>query len=88
MCKPAVGADRDRVTRTRGLPDTISDTSARDRSSKIERSYALLAIDSIDGLPAEVEYEMERADNNIQDLSKVAERMLPEAVAPSYRNDL
>jgi hypothetical protein len=79
---------RVRVVPHPGLPGTISNTSARDRSSKIERSHALLAIDSTDALRAEVEFEMEHPDNNIEDLSTVAERKLSEGVAPGYRNEL
>lgn len=61
---------------------------ARVRSLKIERSYALLAAESINDLPAEVSYEMDRDDNNIEDLYKVAKRKLPEGVATNYWNEV
>jgi type III restriction enzyme len=60
----------------------------RVRSLKIERSYALLAAESIDDLPGEIAYEMERDDNNIEDLFKVAKRKLPEGVATNYWNEV
>lgn len=59
---------------------------ARVRAMKIERSYALLAVESIDDLPIEVAYEVERDDNNIEDLFRVAKRKLPEGVATNYWN--
>ncbi|MEV2241913.1 DEAD/DEAH box helicase family protein [Micromonospora sp. NPDC049891] len=60
----------------------------RVRSLKIERSYVLLAAESIDDLPDETAYEMERDDNNIEDLFKVAKRKLPEGVATNYWNEV
>lgn len=60
----------------------------RVRSLKIERSYALLAADSLDDLPDEVLYEIDRDDNKIEDLFKVAKRKLPEGVAQYYWNDV
>lgn len=60
----------------------------RVRSLKVERSYALLAAESLDDLPTETSYEMDRDDNNIQDLYKVAKRKLPEGVASNYWNEL
>jgi type III restriction enzyme len=60
----------------------------RVRSLKIERSYALLAAESMADLPAELSYEMDRDDNNIEDLYRVAMRKLPEGVATNYWNEV
>lgn len=60
----------------------------RIRSLKVERSYALLAAETLDDLPDEAEYDVERDDNNIEDLYKVARRKLPEGVASNYWNSL
>ncbi len=60
----------------------------RVRSLKIERSYALLAAESMDDLPTETSYEMARDDNNIEDLYQVAKRKLPEGVATNYWNEV
>lgn len=60
----------------------------RVRSLRIQRSYALLAAESLDDLPDEVAYELERDDNNIEDLYKVAQRKLPEGVAKNYWNEV
>jgi len=57
------------------------------RSLKIERSYALLAAESIEDLPAETSYEMELDDNNVDDLYRVARRKLPEGIAQAYWDD-
>ncbi len=57
------------------------------RSLKIERSYALLAADSIEDLPSEASYEMELDDNNVDDLYRVARRKLPEGIAQAYWDD-
>jgi len=60
----------------------------RIRSLRVERSYALLAAESIEDLPAEASYETERDDNNIEDLYRVAIRKLPEGVAQNYWNSV
>ena len=60
----------------------------RVRNVRVERSYVLLAAESMDDLPAESTYEMERDDNNIEDLFKAAKRKLPEGVATNYWNDV
>jgi type III restriction enzyme len=60
---------------------------ARIRNVRVERTYALLAIESIEELP-EPAYEVERDDNNVGDLYKVALRKLPEGVAANYWNTL
>lgn len=60
----------------------------RIRSLKVERSYALLAAETLDDLPTEVLYEMDRDDNNIEDLYRVAIRKLPEGVAQNYWNSV
>ncbi len=60
----------------------------RIRSLKVERSYALLAAETMDDLPETAEYDVERDDNNIEDLYKVAKRKLPEGVASNYWNSL
>ncbi|MFF1818105.1 DEAD/DEAH box helicase [Kribbella sp. NPDC058245] len=67
---------------------TFQSALARVRSLRIERSYALLAADSMDDLPTETSYEMERDDNNIEDLYQVAKRKLPEGVATNYWNEV
>jgi type III restriction enzyme len=56
----------------------------RIRSLRVERSYALLAAESVDDLPVEASYDMARDDNNIEDLYRVAVRKLPEGVAQNY----
>ena len=53
----------------------------RIRSLRVEHTYALLAAESIEDLPAEASYETDRDDNNIEDLYRVAIRKLPEGVA-------
>lgn len=60
----------------------------RVRSMRIQRSYALLAAETLDDLPDDVAYELERDDNNIEDLFKVAQRKLPEGVAKNYWNEV
>lgn len=60
----------------------------RIQSLRVERSYALLAAESFDDLPDEALYEMERDDNNVEDLYRVAMRKLPEGVAQFYWNSL
>lgn len=60
----------------------------RVRSLRIERSYVLLAAESMDDLPDEASYEMDRDDNNIEDLFKTAKRKLPEGVATNYWNEV
>ncbi len=59
-------------------------TLKRIRSLKMERSYALLAAESLDDLPETAEYEMDLDDNNVDDLYRVAKRKLPEGVAQHY----
>jgi type III restriction enzyme len=54
------------------------------RSLTIERTYALLAAESIADLPSSVAYNIELDDNNIEDLFRVAKRKLPEGIAQSY----
>ncbi|OZE92830.1 hypothetical protein CH299_28330 [Rhodococcus sp. 14-2686-1-2] len=61
---------------------------ARIRSLRVERSYALLAAETLGDLPSEVLYEMERDDNNVEDLYRVAIRKLPEGVAQNYWNSV
>ncbi len=61
---------------------------ARVRNLRVERSYVLLAAESMDDLPDEVSYDTERDDNNIKDLFKTAKRKLPEGVAMNYWNQL
>lgn len=61
---------------------------ARVRALRIQRSYALLAAESLDDLPEEVAYDLDRDDNNIEDLYKVAQRRLPEGVAKNYWNQV
>lgn len=61
---------------------------ARVRSLRVERSYVLLAVDSMDDLPTDASYEVDRDDNNIEDLFKTAKRKLPEGVAINYWNGL
>ncbi|GAA1434328.1 hypothetical protein GCM10009641_27320 [Mycobacterium cookii] len=58
------------------------------RALRIERSYLLLAADSMDDLPAEVQYDLDRDDNNIEDLFRVAKRKLPEGLALNYWNSI
>jgi type III restriction enzyme len=60
----------------------------RIRSLRVERSYVLLSVDSMDDLPTEVSYEVDRDDNNIEDLFKTTKRKLPEGVATNYWNAL
>jgi len=66
---------------------TFQRTLRQIRSLKIERSYALLAAESIEDLPAETSYEMELDDNNVDDLYRVARRKLPEGIAQAYWDD-
>ncbi len=61
---------------------------ARVRSLRVERSYALLAAESLEDLPPQAAYEMDRDDNNIEDLFKVAKRKLPEGLAINYWNEI
>ncbi|MCY7290250.1 MAG: DEAD/DEAH box helicase family protein [Cryobacterium sp.] len=67
---------------------TFQKDLARIRSLKVERTYALLAAETLDDLPMEISYEMDRDDNNIEDLYKVAMRKLPEGVAQYYWNSV
>lgn len=67
---------------------TFAKDLQRIRSLKVERSYALLAAETLDDLPSEVLYDMERDDNNIEDLYRVAKRKLPEGVASRYWNSI
>lgn len=61
---------------------------ARVRSLRVERSYVLLSVDSMDDLPIDISYDVERDDNNIEDLFKTAKRKLPEGVAVNYWNQV
>lgn len=62
---------------------------ARLRRLKVDRSsYTLLATESMDDLPDAPAYEVERDDNNIEDLYRVAKRKLPEGVAINYWNQV
>lgn len=70
------------------LDGTFQRDLTRIRSLRIQRSYALLAAESIDDLPEEASYELERDDRNIEDLYKVAQRKLPEGVAKNYWNEV
>lgn len=70
------------------LDGTFQAELTRVRSLKIERSHALLAAQSMEDLPLDVSYEMERDDNNITDLYQVAMRKLPEGVAINYWNEV
>lgn len=63
---------------------TFQRTLRRIRSLKIERSYALLAAESVDDLPEDSSYEMVLDDNNVDDLYRVAKRKLPEGIAQVY----
>ena len=67
---------------------TFQKELARVRSLRIERSYALLAAETIDDLPEAGSYDIARDDNNIEDLYRVAKRKLPEGVATNYWNDV
>lgn len=58
------------------------------RSLRIERSYVLLSAESFDDLPDDQTLELERDDNNIEDLYRVAQRKLPEGVATNYWNEV
>ncbi len=60
---------------------------SRVRTVRVERTYALLGVESIEDLP-EPTYTVERDDNNIEDLYRVALRKLPEGVASRYWNSL
>jgi len=57
---------------------------SRVRSLWVERTYALLAAESIEDLPSEASYEMNLDDNNVNDLYKIARRKLPEGIAQAY----
>ncbi len=67
-------------------------TFARDlrrlRSLRIERSYALLAAETLEDLPGEAHYDVARDDRNVEDLFRVAKRKLPEGIAQHYWNSL
>ena len=67
---------------------TFQKELARVRSLRIERSYALLAAETMDDLPETGSYDIARDDNNIEDLFRVAKRKLPEGVATNYWNDV
>ncbi|HEV7647430.1 MAG TPA: DEAD/DEAH box helicase family protein [Actinophytocola sp.] len=58
----------------------------RVRQLRVERSYVLLAAESMDDLPDEASYDVDRDDNNIEDLYRAAKRKLPEGVAANYWN--
>jgi type III restriction enzyme len=68
---------------------TLQATVRQIKSLKIERSFALLAAESVADLPSqELAYEMSLDTNNIEDLFKVAKRKLPEGVAQAYWNKI
>ena len=67
---------------------TFAKDLQRIQSLRVERTYALLAAESLDDLPTEALYEMDRDDNNVEDLYRVAMRKLPEGVAQFYWNSL
>lgn len=59
------------------------------KSLRVERSFALLAAESLDDLPTiEESYEMPLDGNNVEDLFRVAKRKLPEGIALAYWNKL
>jgi type III restriction enzyme len=60
----------------------------RVRSLRIDRSYVLLAVERLEDLPPDDDRVMERDDNNIEDLFRVAKRKLPEGVATNYWNEV
>jgi type III restriction enzyme len=60
----------------------------RIHSLRVERTFALLAAETMDDLADYDNYELERDDNNVEDLFKVALRKLPEGVAKYYWNSL
>ncbi|MBE7192971.1 MAG: DEAD/DEAH box helicase family protein [Gordonia polyisoprenivorans] len=66
------------------LDGSFDATIRQIRSLRIERSYALLAADSIEDLPGAASYEMELDDNNVDDLYRIARRKLPEGIAQAY----
>jgi type III restriction enzyme len=67
---------------------TFQKALERVRSVKVERSYVLLSVESMDDLPEEASYDVQRDDNNVEDLFKTAKRKLPEGVATNYWNEL
>lgn len=73
-------AERQRLDSDGSFEKTIG----RIRSITIERSYALIAAETIDDLPAEGTYEVDLDDNNIDDLFRTARRKLPEGLAQAY----
>lgn len=66
------------------LDGSFGKTLARVRSLRVERTYALLAAESIEDLPAQISYEMALDDNNVNDLYRIARRKLPEGIAQAY----
>lgn len=60
----------------------------RIRSLKVERSYALLAAETLGDLPQNVSYEMALDDKNVDDLFRVSQRKLPEGLAKLYWSSL
>lgn len=67
---------------------TFQKSLARISNLKIERSYVLLAAETMDDLPEQASYDVPRDDNNIEDLYRVAKRKLPEGVAINFWNDV
>lgn len=87
-------AINDALSRLLGTLDTARDGLEADgsfektlrqvKSLRIERSHALLGVESLTDLPDEATYDMILDENNVEDLFKVARRKLPEGVAQSY----
>ena len=67
---------------------TFQKSLARISNLRIERSYVLLAAETMDDLPEQVAYDVPRDDNNIEDLYRVAKRKLPEGVAINFWNEV
>lgn len=65
---------------------TFQKTLRQIQSLKIERSYALLAVEDVSDLPDVDSYEMFLDAHNVDDLFRVAKRKLPEGLAVSYWN--
>jgi type III restriction enzyme len=80
----ALKAERARLENDGSFQQALS----RVRSLKIDRSYVLLSAETLADLPEDDEQVMERDDNNIADLYRVAKRKLPEGVAVNYWNEV
>ncbi len=77
----ALDAHRARLEADGSLPAAVR----RIRGLRIERTYALLAAETIDHLPAlDEDAEVPLDPNNVDDLFRVAKRKLPEGVAIAY----